>query len=434
MEYIQEHRETKICGEYDVIVVGGGVAGVAAALAAKRNGVNNILLIEKQVVFGGLATAGHVIYYDPLCDGVGHKVYSGISEELFYASIKYGYNTMAEDWRGGPAEVTTTQQRYSTVFNGPAFVFALDELVLDAKIDILFDTVFCDVEMKDGSCTAVIVENKSGRQAYKCKAVVDASGDADVFYRAGAPCAEQGNHMTYWSYFISDISDKYRVLVGPAPKSVKVMLLGNFRGSDLPADTPKFKGTDVRHVTEFLIQSRKMALEKIKSDPSLNFTSFPSQAQYRATRRLKGEHTLLTSDAGKHFSDSIGCASIFNIAKPVYEIPFGTLFTKSIKNIFAAGRVVSASNGHGWEITRTIPCCAQTGQAAGSAAAILVSTGKAVEIGDLQAMLKKDGVMLSINEAMAKQSEEWLEEWRKMTVDDSFYRDRSDENEIFAVL
>jgi hypothetical protein len=430
MEYIRESGETGICGEYDVIVVGGGVAGVSAALAAARHGAK-VLIIEKQVVFGGLATAGHVIYYDPLCDGMGHKVYSGISEELFYASIKYGYNTLADEWRGGPLEAAT-QKRYSTVFNAPAFIFALDELVCDTKIDILFDTIFCEVDMKDGFCQAIIVENKSGRQAYRCKAVVDASGDADVLYHAGAPCAEQGSHLTYWSYFTSGNDDQYRTISGPAPKKIKVMALGNYRGLDLPADTPKYRGTDVRHITEFLLKSRQWALEKIKADPSLVYTSFPSQAQYRTTRRLKGEHTLLTSDAGKHFSDSIGCASIFNIAEPVYEIPFGTLITKSVKNIFAAGRIVSASNGHAWEITRTIPCSAQTGQAAGSAAAIHVATGKEVVVEELQAMLKKDGVIFTMNEAMVKQSEHWLEGWRKL--EDPFYKDRSGENERFVQL
>ena len=433
MEYIRESKETKICGEYDVIVVGGGVAGVSAAISAARHG-SKVLIIEKGAVFGGLATAGHVIYYDPLCDGMGHKVYSGISEELLYTSIKYGYNTLPSEWNGGPPEADT-KKRYDTVFNAPAFVFALDELVQGAGIDILFDTVFCDVDMKDGSCNAVIVENKSGRQAYRSKAVVDASGDADVFHRAGAPCSEQGNHLTYWSYCMSDKDDKYPELSGPAPKKVRVMALSNYRGSDLPADTPKYKGTDVRHVTEFLIRSRKMALEKIKSDPSLTYTSFPSMAQYRTTRRIVGRHTLRTEDAGRHFKDSIGCASIFNIAKPVYELPFGMLMADSIKNIFAAGRIVSASNGHAWEIIRTIPCGAQTGQAAGTAAAMLAATGRAVEVGDLQAVLKKDGAVLSMSGAMVEQSEKWLAlDWQELKRDDAFYRDRSGEDESFVQL
>ena len=434
MEHIRESKETAVCGSYDVIVVGGGVAGVSAALAAARHNAK-VLIIEKQAVFGGLATAGHVVYYDPLCDGMGHKVYTGISEELFRASIKYGYNTLPEEWRDGPDEVETTK-RYHTVFNAPAFVFALDEVLVQAKIDILLDTVFCDVEMEDGACTAVIVENKSGRQAYRCKAVVDASGDADVLYRAGAPCKEQGSYVCYWSYCQTDHTDKYAGPVGPGPKKVKIMAFGNFYGTDQPEGkgAPKYRGTDVHHITEFLLKSRSRAKDRILADPSLVYTSFPSQAQFRTTRRLIGEHTLLTSDAGKHFEDSIGRASIFNMAMPVYEIPYGMLVTKSIKNIFAAGRIVSASNGFAWEISRTIPASAQTGQAAGSAAALLVSTGKPVQVADLQELLKKDGVVCTMSDAMVKQSEEWLEKWEKMKQEDSFYEDHNGENENFAQL
>jgi hypothetical protein len=425
MECIRESRETGIYGTYDVIVVGGGVAGVAAALAAARNNAK-VLLLEKQAVLGGLATAGHVVYYDPICDGMGHKIYSGITEELFNVSIKYGYSTLPDEWRGGPWKVDNSSERYQTVFNGPAFVMALDELVLGAGIDILLDTVFCDVEMEDGLCKAVIVENKSGRQAYRCKAVVDASGDADVLYRAGAPCSEGDNHVTYWAYCTSDHNDEISGITGPPPKNIKVMIIGNFRGSDLPPDISKskYKGTDVRHVTEFLLKSRKAGLGKIQADPSLVFTSFPSQAQFRTTRKLNGEHTLRTENAGKHFPDSIGCASIWNIPKPVYEIPFGTLTTKSIRNIFAAGRIVSCANGHAWEITRPIPACALTGQAAGSAAAIYSAHSSEVPISELQAVLKRDGVMLTMSETMVKQSEQWLEDWRKQ--EDPFYKDISD--------
>jgi hypothetical protein len=308
-------------------------------------------------------------------------------------------------------------------------------MVLGAGADILFDTVFCDVTMRDGSCDAIIAENKSGRQAYRCKAVVDASGDADVFYRAGAPCCEQGSHLTYWSYCLSDKKDPYPELAGPAPKNIRVMAIGDYRGSDIPAGVPRYKGTDARHVTDFLIQSRKMALAKIQSDPTLVYTSFPSMAQYRTTRRLIGEQELRGADAGKHFDDSIGRASIFNIARPVYEIPFGVLVAKSIKNIFAAGRIVSASNGYGWEITRPIPCCAQTGQAAGTAAAILAATGKAVEIADLRAALRKAGVVFTMSETMVKQSEEWLaEDWHKLKTDDPFFRDRPGDKEVFKQL
>ena len=406
MESIQEKRETYVHGEYDVIVVGGGTAGVAAALAAARNG-SKVLLLEKTTMLGGLATAGLVVIYLPICDGMGHKIHSSIAEELLYASIKYGSDSLPGEWRGGPWEVDT-KARYQTAFNAPAFMIALDELISDAKVDILFDTVFCDVVMEDGCCKAVIVENKSGRQAYCCKAVVDASGDADVLYQAGAQCHEQDNLCTLWAYCESDNNELIFTLAGLPPEFVKIIAIGSWTGAYLPPGTPKYRGTDVREVTEFIMKGRQGALNRMKDDPSLRYITFPSQAQFRTTRRLRGEHTLKTEDAGKHFEDSIGTTGIWNIPGPVYEIPFGTLKTDSIKNIFAAGRVISSANGSGWEITRVIPVCALTGQAAGSAAAILAQTGS-VPIDKLQGMLEKDGVVLKISDKLAEQSNKWLE-------------------------
>ena len=116
----------------------------------------------------------------------------------------------------------------------------------------------------------------------------------------------------------------------------------------------------------------------------------------------------MTKDAGKHFDDSIGTTGIWNIPGPVYEIPFNTLSAAGIKNIFAAGRIISAANGSGWEITRVIPVCALTGQAAGSAAAIMARTG-GVPIGELQDRLAKDGIVLKIPDKLVEQSEQWLE-------------------------
>jgi hypothetical protein len=369
-------------------------------------------------MLGGLATAGLIVIYLPICDGMGHKIHSAIAEELLYASIKYGYDSLPEHWRGGPWEApvpTEMKDRYQTIFNAPAFMIALDELIREANIDLLLDTVFCDVVMDGDLCTAVIVENKSGRQAYRCKAVVDASGDADVLYQAGAPCHEQDNFCTLWAYCQSDNNELIFPVAGFPPKFVKIMAIGSFSQAYLPPGTPKYRGTDVREVTEFLTKGREGALKRLKEDPSLVFTAFPSQAQFRTTRRIRGEHTLRTEDAGKHYADSIGTTGIWNIAGPVYEIPFGTLKVESIKNIFAAGRIISAANGSGWEITRVIPVCALTGQAAGSAAAVFARGGD-VDIGALQGILRKDGVVLEINDELVAQTEKWLVGFREGNI------------------
>lgn len=86
MEWISETQNIPILEQYDVIVLGGGVAGCAAAVAAARAG-SSVLLLEKMTVLGGLATAGHVVYYLPLCDGCGNKMAAGLAEELLQLSI-----------------------------------------------------------------------------------------------------------------------------------------------------------------------------------------------------------------------------------------------------------------------------------------------------------------------------------------------------------
>jgi hypothetical protein len=114
-----------------------------------------------------------------------------------WESIRYGGGNL-QGWEGGTACVAI-QKRYKTNFNAPAFVLAGE-----AGVDLLLDTVFCAPMMKKGRCWAVIVENKSGRQAYLCRTVVDATGDADVLARTGASCAEQDNRLTYWAYCLTE--------------------------------------------------------------------------------------------------------------------------------------------------------------------------------------------------------------------------------------
>ena len=102
MEWISETQNIPILEQYDVIVLGGGVAGCAAAVAAARAG-SSVLLLEKMTVLGGLATAGHVVYYLPLCDGCGNKMAAGLAEELLQLSISHGTNDLPKEWRGGDA-------------------------------------------------------------------------------------------------------------------------------------------------------------------------------------------------------------------------------------------------------------------------------------------------------------------------------------------
>jgi hypothetical protein len=393
---ITEKLTTEVCGEYDVMVVGGGVAGVAAALAASRQGAKTLLL-EKQVVLGGLATAGHIAIYLPLCDGMGNKVIGGIAEELLWEAIRYGGGNLPPEWEGRPAHADT-QKRYQTDFNVPAFVFALDRVVREAGVDLLFDTVFCAPVMENGRCKAVIVENKSGRQAYLCRAVVDATGDADVMVRAGAPCAEQDNMLTYWSYCLTEDSLKLAIARHSIKDLLKLFFIGGHTGSGLPEGSPKYYGTDARQITEFLLKCRELAFNELRKRgmDKLVFASFPSMPLFRTTRRLEGEYVLEPKDLSRHFEDSVACVGDWRQAGPVYEIPYRALYSEKASNILAAGRNISAA-GDTWEVTRVIPAAAATGQAAGTAAALMSEDGCAeegVNIKSLQSILIKDSVII----------------------------------------
>jgi hypothetical protein len=395
-KYFTETLNTEVCGEYDVIVVGGGVAGVAAALAAKRHGAKTLFL-EKQVVLGGLATAGHIVTYLPLCDGMGNKVIGGIAEELLWESIRYGNGNLPSEWGGRPNRAKT-KKRYRTEFNATAFVFALDRMIGEAGVDLLLDTVFCVTVMEKERCRAVIVENKSGRQAYLCRAVVDATGDADVLARSGAPCVEQDNMLTYWSYCLTEDSLRLAITRRSVKDLLKLFFIGDHAGNGLLEGSPKYYGTDVRQITEYLIKCRELAFNELirRGTDKLVFASFPSMPQFRTTRRLEGEYVLGLEDVNRCFEDSIGCTGDWRQAGPVYEIPYRALYSSKAVNVFAAGRNIAAT-GDAWEVTRVIPAAAATGQAAGTAAVLVSENSCAageVNILRLQQILAEDGVLI----------------------------------------
>ena len=394
----KESNKITVNGNYEVIVAGAGVAGVSAALAAARQG-RKVLLVEKSVMPGGLATLGLIAIYLPLCDGKGRKLIGGISEELLLDSIKYGYNNLPEEWKCNTGEIKNTGRRYQTQFSPPEFMMAMEEKLIAEGIDIIYDTLFSNTIMESGKCVGVILENKSGRMAYGCKMVVDATGDSDVMYRAGAMCREQTNRLSFWWYETSLGAMKKAVETGDVMQGIKL------RSTDEPgykkseqSHTQRFTGTDGKEVSDYIIKSRLMVFERLKNRDKKkeSFLTFPGMAQLRTTRRIEGIYTLAGDDEGKAFEDSIGCVGDWRKAGSVYEVPYRTLITKNIENIIAAGRNISSA-GDAWEVTRVIPVAAMTGEAAGVAASIAcrddISLQK-MDIGKLQGELKANGIML----------------------------------------
>ncbi len=400
----ESEKKIPVSGDSDILVIGGGFAGIGAAVAAAREG-KKVTLIEKSIILGGLGTLGHVCIYLPLCDGLGNKIYGGLAEELLYTTIKYGYNTLPKQWKYGVKTVENPEGRYQTHFNIPACVMAFDELMEELQIDVIFDTLFCEPIMEGNSCKGVIVENKSGRSAYMAKMVIDASGDADVIYRAGAECAEQKSIVSHWAYELDMDTLKQGLETGKIVNSFALRWIGLRPDADnSKSEMPKFYGTTSKGVNEYIRYSRNLARTYLKEHQRDDYTmlSLPTMPQFRTTRRIIGL-TEFKTQPGEHLEDSVGCViNCLEDPAPVFEFPYGAIIDKNLENMLAAGRIVAAG-GAGWEIMRYIPGCVFTGQVAGTAAALALDDNRSVQevnINKLQEKLSKTGVMIHMDESL----------------------------------
>ena len=395
---IKETFITKVTHRCDVFVLGGGVAGIAAAAAAARQG-KKVLLAERGFLLGGLATAGLITIYLPLCDGYGHQVSFGLAEELLRLSIeiahdeKRGYqNWIAEQ---DPSRRTGRNPRFEVNFNPQLFAISTEQFLLALGVEILYGTTAVACVAENGAISAAIIENKSGRQAIAADAFVDASGDADLAFFAGAPTEtfRQGNLLAAWYYSagkdgyvchplgVADIPDEEK----KEGKS-EVQTLVNRR----------FSGLNGKEISELTILSHHAIIEDVKKkrlrDQTFEPATIPTIPQLRMTRRIAGEYSLATEEMHARFEDSIGMVSDWRKRGPVYEVPFRTLYSCKIKNLICAGRCTSVTEGM-WDVMRVIPCRAVTGQAAGTAAAMFDDFSHA-DISALQNALKADGVIL----------------------------------------
>ena len=391
----EEKRPIPVMPDTDVLVAGGGIAGVAAALAAVRCGMR-VTLMEKQVQLGGLATIGLVNWYEPLDDGEGRQLVTGISDELLHLSIQDGYDNLAEDWKQGKTG-DPAGPRCCSKFNPAMFTLALNELLVREGVQLLYDITVCEPHMNGAHCDGVITESKSGRAFYPCRMLIDATGDADMLCRAGVPCRSGQNYFTYYGHGVSSASLRDTLQSGDY---VKLNAGGFFVGSDLtgnghPEGMKRFSGVTVEEVSEYVTLGQLRLLEKLRADRDLNLTALPAMAQLRTTRCLNGAATFDDVD-GCRAAHSIGATGDFRYRKRRYELDAGILYHDSYPNLLAAGRTVSATTG-GWEVTRVIPTAAMTGQAAGTLAALAIRLGCAVNqvpIDALQQHLSDAGVTL----------------------------------------
>lgn len=410
----KEEKTIEVRGHSDVIVVGGGPSGVAAAISAARHGAS-VTMIEKSTILGGLATSGLVIFYEPLCDGNGRQVCGGLAEEFLYRSIEYSYSTLPARWERGlkrekdpelfkdpddyPLEVLREEdkRRYQTLYNYAAFALALEESALKEGVNILYDTLFCDAIIENKRCTGVIVENISGRYAISCNALIDASGSCAAFYSTGAKCRSIDNKFIM--EFLDTDFDKMKeaIKTNQVRKAINWRMIGHVPLAQ-ETQTSMFRGDTIESENEFIRYGHAVALDHLKANqrPDYAMLTLPTMPQFRYIRQIEGRKPITKEDIFKRAEDSIGCVSDWRKAGPIFEIPYSCMLAPELKNMAAVGRNVACDDDL-WDILRCYPGAVTTGQAAGTAAALALKTGvdlEDVDIALLQKTLAEDGIII----------------------------------------
>lgn len=398
---VEPERKTPVSGSYDVVVAGGGMAGVAAAVAAARNGAS-VCIIERYCGLGGLATLGNVTIWLPICDGRGNQVIAGLGEELLTLSVAdLEHDNQSARFRrppacwlpdGDPAE--RARHRYRADFNPASYLLALEKLVIDEGIALMYDTRVCAINRESSGISHVVVENKSGRSAIACRTVVDATGDADICALAGEETVSlESNVPAGWFYTLDDgaltlhqLSNRYDPCAGTDN-----------------ADGPFFRGDTAEQVTAHVLETRARLRQWVSDQRAKNPESDPQVvmpaaiACFRMTRRLEGLFTLGEKHMHTWFDDTVGLSGDWRKAGPVYAIPYRCLTAVKTKNLIVAGRCFSVDHT-AWDALRAIPTCAVTGEAAGTAAAIAAdhTSGDlhALPVRELQQRLREQGVLL----------------------------------------
>ena len=395
MEFITEKNQIPLYDECDVLVAGGGIAGISAALAAARQGAR-VTLLEREYMLGGLGTAGLIAIYLPICDGMGNQVSFGIAEELLKLSIEHGFARRNPDvWlRNATKEERANGNRYMVEYNPHMFAISAEKLLLKEGVKILYGTSAAAVHMNGEKINAVITENKSGRRAIRVKSVVDCTGDADicVLSGAGVELYHQKNVLASWYYFC----DK---------NGVNLKLLGY---ADIPEDEKegkeiellideRFLGTDAEEISRFVQlghdKIQEDVLKQNKDAQNIEPVTIPSIPQLRMTRMIKGIYPASKDDDHKDINDSVGVFSNWKVKGPAYQLSFRSLYGKDVKNLIVAGRCIYSTQSM-WDVTRVIPVCAVSGEAAGTAAA-MSDDFSLLDVKSLQEKLIEKGVKIT---------------------------------------
>ena len=411
--YHEPAQEIPVNRDVDVIVVGGGPAGLSAAVAASRSGARTVL-VEQFGYLGGTATASLMACINGFRNQVepdSTQTVRGIAEEIVLRLKEMGgLGVSPYPQRAFPT--VPGQLEYSYAIDTEKFKYVTLKLCVDAVVDLLFHTYFCRSIIEDGVLRGVIVENKSGRQALLARIVVDASGDGDVAARAGVP---------FWQTEKDEaprLSDglMYRIGFGAdRPSNTFACDFGTSAVVWGPGTEP-INGIDADALSRAEIAARLQVFQ----DFAAKQAQFPELADARVletppllgvrqTRFIEGLYTLTADDAiqGRRFNDVVAISSCPIIhyygyrrylEHEGYDIPYRCLVPKTVGNLLVAGRCIS-SEQQPYESHRAMAPMMAIGQAAGTAAALCNANRCApadLEVELLQERLERDGAVVHI--------------------------------------
>lgn len=420
-------RQTPIVDNPDVLVVGGGSAGLSAAVAAARCGADTLLL-ERYGYLGGLATGGMVILLLTLDDGRGVQVIAGLCQELVDRLVRrkaavlpdrdqWGsddpaliehYRKWGLIWGGAPDRV-----RYSVAYEPAAFKFVADQMITEAKARLRLHSWATDLVLDGDRISHVICQSKSGRQAIRPKVVIDATGDGDLLAWAGLPFEAAKVHVFRW----------YRMANVTAPEAAMRASEGKFfptlggRFFHTPGEhrtlmpwgmadhvDRRIDPTSVEDLTYAEVESRRLMMEQIEclqaevpGFAQAYLADAADQLGITETRRLVGDYVLRSDDDQRKFDDAVAVTGHWTRYGARYEIPYRALRHGAVRNILVSGRCISVDR-RVHNATKEIPACMATGQAAGTAAALAAAGDGdvgAVEIETLRGALVQAGVILT---------------------------------------
>lgn len=409
-------RDIPILAETDVLVVGGGPAGTAAAVAAARAGAE-VMLVERYNHLGGLSTGGLVIWIDRMTDWEGRHVIRGIGAELIDRLPKDAVQGPPRGAWGSRDEASAAYWTQRTAaFHGivtwsptidPEWLKTISmQTVVESKVRLLLHAWVAAPIVDDGAVRGAILETKEGRHAVRAKVVVDTTGDADLIARAGGECHTDiddgdihhcvntgwmlaGVDMEQWILFRTGNPQGYSDFMARGREALKFFErpFVSWRNDVALFMGPRLSGysaIDVEDQTEVEIRSRQLMVGHLgfyrAHAPGFQNAYMmlgAPQLGVRHSRRLVGVSPVLRAQwsTGVALSDEIGVSPSLSPKFPNLSVPYGALVPARLDGILGAGRHVACdANSH--TFLREIPQCWLTGHAAGVAAALAVNAGK----------------------------------------------------------